>query len=126
MGLLRRILGACGRAAGRVARGPLSSTSVEVPEKVQKLCRDITQGEFGGVDYNVNGISFAWIKLPKNRIIHARWYSSGKRSELWMRRADEIESTELPDDQWSEMILRHIILKTKLHHEDKLKGLLDV
>lgn len=126
MGLLRTVLRVCGLAAGVVARGALSSTSTEVPEKVQKLCEDITRGEFGGVDYNVGGISTCWVKLPRNRIIHARWYSTGKRSELWMRRKDEIEATELPDDQWSEMILRHIILKTQLYHEEKLKGLLDV
>lgn len=36
MGLLRRILGACGLAGGRVGCRPLSSASVEVPENKLK------------------------------------------------------------------------------------------
>ncbi len=124
MGLLRRILEACGRAGGRVARAAASSASVEVPEKVQTLLEEITRGEFGGMDYSERGISTCWIELPRERRIHARWYSSGQRSELQMQHQNDFEWVELPDDQWSEMILRHIILKTQLHHENKLKELL--
>jgi hypothetical protein len=37
----------------------LSSASVEVPEKVQTLLEEITRGEFGGMDYDIAGISLA-------------------------------------------------------------------
>lgn len=91
---------------------------------MQTLLEEITRGEFGGMDYSERGISTCWIKLPRERRISARWYSSGQRSELQMRGEKVAEWVELPDDRWSEMILRHIILKTQLHQENKLKELL--
>lgn len=125
MGLLRRILGACGRAAGRVARGSASSASTEVPSRVRQLLRDIEHGEFSDVNYSEMRISHCRIKLPANRSIFARWHSTGERRELRMRKGKG-DYVELPHNQWSEMILKAIITKTRNDQNQKLEELLNV
>lgn len=116
MSLLGLIWDACRRAAGGVAC---------VPEKVQTLLEQIERSEFGGIDYSETSISTCWIRLPGDRSISARWHSNGQRSELQMRKGKS-DHVELPHDQWSEMILRTIILKCRTHYNDQLKELLDV
>ena len=120
MSLLRRLLDAFG---GATVGGAGRSTSTELPDKVCKLIAEINEADFGGVNYNEHYASTCWVKLPDDRIISARWYPNGNRSELYMRKGKG-DNVSLPNDQYGRLILDTLIAKVKRHLQDQLNELL--